>query len=195
MGRVKFKNLAVPLASRLQLWLNYAFENSLLTISSFLIIQLCDFFLRPRKDLWFSLLEYGAWFGYMIYIKFLVTTRDVYLILVVCCSYVSFGFTKQSKSALNRSLHSWHREKTRTLMRIPISANPLQPRGVTRILMSPSNPMRQPLWQLAVSMHPSLDQSSGKYLRGMCALIRNWAQATLDKSWRVIWKRNEAYKL
>lgn len=97
MGRVKLKNLAVPLASRLQLWLNYAFESSLLTISSFLIIQLCDFFLRPRKDLLFLLLEYGAWFGYMIYIKFSVTIRDVYLILIVCCSYVSFGLKKTIK--------------------------------------------------------------------------------------------------
>ena len=153
-------------------------------------------FATNKKIRCFCGLSMALEFGYMIYIKFSVTIRDVYLILIVCCSYVSFGLKKkQSKSALNRSLHSWHREKTRTLMRIPMSANPLQPRGVTRILMSPSNPMRQPLWQLAVSMHPSLDQNSGKYLRGMCALIGNWAQATLDKSWRVIWRRNEAYKL
>ena len=36
-------------------------------------------------------------FGYMIYIKFSGTIRDVYLILIVCCSYVSFGLKKTIK--------------------------------------------------------------------------------------------------
>ena len=39
-------------------------------------------------------------FGYMIYIKFSVTIRDVYLILIVCCSYVSFGLKKNNQKAL-----------------------------------------------------------------------------------------------
>lgn len=152
-------------------------------------------FATNKKICCFCGLSMALELGYMIYIKFSVTIRDVYLILVVCCSYVSFGLKKTIKKRSKPFTSFLTQGKTRTLMRIPMSADPLQPRGVTRILMSPSNPMRQPLWQLAVSMHPSLDQSSGKYLRGMCALIRNWAQATLDKSWRVIWRRNEAYKL
>ena len=79
MGRVKFKNLAVPLASRLQLWLNYAFENSLLTISSFLIIQLCDFFLRPTKRFvvfvaWVWRLSLVIWFILSSQLLFVMST-------------------------------------------------------------------------------------------------------------------------
>ena len=79
MGRVKLKNLVVPLASRLQLWLNYAFENSLLTISSFLIIQLCYFFLRPTKRFvvfvaWVWRLSLVIWFILSSQLLFVMST-------------------------------------------------------------------------------------------------------------------------
>ena len=79
MGRVKLKNLAVPQASRLQLWLNYAFENSLLTISCFLIIQLCYFFLRPTKRFvvfvaWVWRLSLVIWFILSFQLLFVMST-------------------------------------------------------------------------------------------------------------------------